>query len=406
VRVLIGAFACRPGSGSEPGVGWAVATGAARAGHDVVVITQPRHRASIEAALASEPELALHLEFTYSGFPASVMDAWQRSARLRGLQLYYLVWQVALCLTARRLHRVTPFDVAHHVTLSNDWIPSGLSFIPGLPLVWGPLGGGERVPASCRRYLGFWGRVSEALRSAASAPLRAGLARPCARRASLLLAQNPEEAAHLNGLGTAVEVRPNVFLDESWFTKDVPRLPPKLERYRAIFVGRLLPWKGVHLALDVMRHPQVQNWELHFYGKGPARAALERTVVRHHMADRVVFHGALPREQVRHAMEDAHALLYPSMREAAGWVVAEALGVGCPVVCLDTAGLPQLLRGSGAAIPPGPEMAHQLADALVASTTATRSVVRWGSDAVPALAEQWYATARSSAVAAALETPV
>jgi short-subunit dehydrogenase len=44
MRILLSAYACEPGRGSEPGVGWHWATELARLGHEVAVITRSNNR--------------------------------------------------------------------------------------------------------------------------------------------------------------------------------------------------------------------------------------------------------------------------------------------------------------------------------------------------------------------------
>ena len=75
LKVLISAFACRPGKGSEPEVGWCWAIGMARF-HDVTVLTQLKHRPGIEAGLAALPPEAPRPDFRY-------YDGGPKSARLR-----------------------------------------------------------------------------------------------------------------------------------------------------------------------------------------------------------------------------------------------------------------------------------------------------------------------------------
>ena len=43
-RILLSAYACEPGKGSEPEVGWMWATELAAAGHEVWVITRAANR--------------------------------------------------------------------------------------------------------------------------------------------------------------------------------------------------------------------------------------------------------------------------------------------------------------------------------------------------------------------------
>lgn len=51
MRILVEAFACRPGAGSEDGAGWSYPLEFARRGHDVTVLTTQRWKDEIEAAL-------------------------------------------------------------------------------------------------------------------------------------------------------------------------------------------------------------------------------------------------------------------------------------------------------------------------------------------------------------------
>jgi glycosyltransferase involved in cell wall biosynthesis len=377
-------------------MGWAIASGAVEAGHDVVLVTQPRNRTAVEGARRDDPMLADHLHPVYVGLPGPLMDAWSRYGRLRGLQFASMAWQLSLWRVVRRLHRQEPFDVAHHVTLSTDWVPTGLAWVCGLPFVWGPIGGGERVPRDCRRWLGLRGRLTEWTRRLTADPMRAIFGAVAARRAALLVAQNPDEARRWERtrLANPVAVRPNVFLaDESEDRHDPgARTKPEGGVRTAVFVGRLLAWKGVRLAVSVMEDPRLADWDLHVYGDGPERRELARAARRPSLSGRLVMHGARPRAEVRAAMARADAFLFPSMREAGGWVVAEALEVGCPVVCLDVGGPSVLVGDVGRAVPPGPQVAGALAEALIDSARpgSARPVVRWDRSELPDLLDTWY----------------
>ncbi len=385
------------------GAGWAIAEGAARLGHDVVLVTQPRHRAAIECARSDDPALADRLDPVYIGVPARWMDLWERHGRFRGLQLYYLLWQLLLLRRVRKLHHALAFDVGHHVTMSTDWIPTGLAFVHELPVVWGPLGGAEQVPDACRPYLGASGRFTERMRSVTTRPMRSLLAARAGRRCALLVAQNDQEAATLRSLGPPVVVRPNVFLDDDIYRslgeEPISEHSPPSDllgtAHVAVFAGRLLAWKGVHAALATMRRPEMAEWRLLVFGDGPERRRLRAAVREWGLEDRVSLLGHRPRSELLRALRTADAFLFPSMREAAGWVVGEALAVGCPVVCLDTGGPPRLLRGTGHAVTPGPRLLEDLAEALQACIGGPREVVRWDRHGIGDLLTDWYGDAAS-----------
>ena len=111
LKVLISAYACEPGKGSEPGVGWNVAVEAARR-HDVWAITRANNRPVIEAELARNPIPSLHM--VYYDLPRWTRW-WKRGTR--GTRLYYYLWQLALYSVVRRLYRKIRFDVTHHVKI-------------------------------------------------------------------------------------------------------------------------------------------------------------------------------------------------------------------------------------------------------------------------------------------------
>ena len=143
----MGAYACDPHQGSEPGVGWHWAIEAVNAGHRVCVVTRANNRPAIETALRADPQPDLEVEYLDLPSPFRFL---KRRLGHAGLLAYYYLWQLRLAVRARRLHRRLGFDLAHHVTFVNDQLPSGLAFLP-IPFVWGPVGGGESAPSAPSR---------------------------------------------------------------------------------------------------------------------------------------------------------------------------------------------------------------------------------------------------------------
>jgi hypothetical protein len=157
MRIVISAYGCEPNAGSEPGLGWQMATQAVRHGNEVHVITRANYRPRIEAALTRQPVANLH--FHYVDLPAIVRRA-KKATGYYGVLWYYYVWQVAVGFVAARLHRKHHFDLAHHVSLTNDWMPSGLLVLP-IPFIWGAVGGSThylprqielQLPAYAKRH--------------------------------------------------------------------------------------------------------------------------------------------------------------------------------------------------------------------------------------------------------------
>ena len=139
VKVLISAYACEPGKGSEPGAGWNWSLAAAR-DNEVWVLTRANNRAAIETELAQRPQPSL--TFVYVDLP-SWARRWKRGQR--GVRLYYSLWQVAAFREAKRLHAEIHFDLVHHVTFANAWLPALVGFVDA-PFVLGPVDAGMSVP--------------------------------------------------------------------------------------------------------------------------------------------------------------------------------------------------------------------------------------------------------------------
>src|SRR2546425_1110949 len=114
MKVVMGAYACDPQQGSEPGVGWHWALEAVHAGHEVWVITRTKNRSAIEASLGASPQPNLHFDFF--DLPRPFLSLKRRLGNFVGLYGYYYLWQLRLLARARRLHRRIGFDLAHNVT--------------------------------------------------------------------------------------------------------------------------------------------------------------------------------------------------------------------------------------------------------------------------------------------------
>ncbi len=333
LKILISAYACEPGKGSEPGVGWNFAVHMARH-HDIWVLTRANNRPVIEPELARRPIPSLH--FVYYDLPRWARF-WKRGQR--GVQLYYYLWQLGALGVARRLHAEVGFDLVHHVTFVCYWKPTFLPWL-GIPYVLGPLGGGESAPKAFWPSLGLRGIVYEAVRETARwLGERDPLVRRSVREALVVLATTPETAARAEQLGAGmVKCVSQVALPKEELTvlAALPDPPPSPTRFLGL--GRLLGWKGQHLGLEAFARAKLEDAEYWIVGDGPERRRLERLVRHLGVGDRVRFFAQVPREQVLELLSEVHALVHPSLHDSGGWVCLEAMAAGRPVICLDLGG--------------------------------------------------------------------
>lgn len=329
MRLLLSAFSCEPGRGSEPEVGYRTLLGAARH-HEVWALVSATGLPALEAAIATHPARArIHLIPLPVGADESVLS-------LKDFHVRYARWQQSAGALARRLDDQLDFDLVHHVTLSASWTPVGVAGLRK-PMVWGPLGGGVETPSSLRRTLGPRGLLEDVARSAARRVASHGPSnRRAARTARVVLAQNRMTADRLNcsaevqvlTQGTAVHIA---------------TVPQGSRSPDVAFVGRLVPWKGTELAVRTLPYLQHPGARLRFYGSGPDEERIRQIARRLGVADRISFEGWLPRDVLLQRVATSGVVFHPSLHDEAGLAVAEALSLGTPVVCLDHGGPAQVV---------------------------------------------------------------
>ena len=342
-RVLLIAFACGPGRGSEPGQGWAFAHGLARE-CDVTALVYAGFKRAIDRELAERPVPGLRV--VYYRLPFERARHWARGEDRAGFaeQAHYHGWQTGAGWLARRLHREAPFDLVHHVSFMRYWSPSAGRAVDA-PFLWGPVGGGESAPRAFYPALSPPGRRAERTRDLARwASSRLPSVRRTARHADLALATTPESASALGRLGASrVETAPASLALGADALRQLGALPaPTSGPVRFVSVGRLLAWKGTALALRAFARAlddaALADAELWVVGDGPERGRLEREAAALGVAGHVRFLGRVPRDEALQILGHAHALIHPSLHDSGGYAVLEALAAGRPVVCLDLGG--------------------------------------------------------------------
>ena len=343
MRVLLSAFSCQPGRGSEPGIGWGVITQVASR-HQIVVLTDAHNRPAIE----QERGLTLlsQASFVYLGLPS--VYRWAGKSKCSGY-LYYFLWQLWALRVARKLHREHTFDLAHHVTFGNSWAPSFLGRL-GIPFVWFA-GAKEHTPIRFYGVLSWRARITEALRSLAVGGMGWLNLRWTAARASVVVTSSPKR---LWPARLTVKRQPVGALSE----KDMAALGGLPVRtgghFRMASIGRLEGWKGFVLGLMAFARlltdwPESEYWII---GDGPERKRLERLAKDLNCSLKVKFLGWVPRSEIPSLLAQVDVLVHPSLHEQFGYVVLEAMAAGRVVLVADSGGCGELAKSGGGVVIP------------------------------------------------------
>jgi glycosyltransferase involved in cell wall biosynthesis len=365
LRLLVSAYACEPGRGSEPGVGWTWVHEIAQLA-EAWVVTRSNNRPTIESALATAPLPNVH--WIYFDFPRW-MRFWKKGGP--GLHTYYFLWQVGAYFVARRLAKQIPFDYIHHLTFGTYWTPSLLTLLP-IPFIWGPVGGAESTPSRFRKLFGRRAQVYELFRDLVRTLGNLNpLVRLTVKRAVVIISKTEDTKRQLEAIGARqVAVISEVGLPASEIRSLAAPGPRQDGTFRLCSVGRLIHWKGFELALQafarMLKHePESKYWII---GDGAERRRLENLAQRLGISPNVVFTGALGRAQALEKMKQCDALVHPSLHDSGGWACVEAMAAGLPVICLDLGGpAVQVTPECGVKIPTGsPEQViEDMAEAMI-----------------------------------------
>jgi glycosyltransferase involved in cell wall biosynthesis len=130
-------------------------------------------------------------------------------------------------------------------------------------------------------------------------------------------------------------------------------------RIALLSVANWLPNKGVLELLEALAVLPTDHATLHLAGRDdvdPRYAARVRSrLAAPDLAERVVVHGAVTREEVASLYANADVLVVPSYAETYGTVYGEALAAGVPTVGWRSGNLPNLIEDGreGCLVPPG-----------------------------------------------------
>jgi len=335
LKVLLSAFACRPGKGSEPEVGWQFGMHMAQL-HNVTVVTRSNNRETIEAALAGHE--GPKPEFIYYDLPA-----WMRELKRRGVwvAIYYFFWQLGIRFY---LHpRLKDFDLIHHVTF-NSFRHTGFWWFCPCPVILGPLGGGQICPW---RYLPWFRKqiVYEILRSLSvvNSYLLPHIYLNFYFADKILIANKDTGRCVPWMFRDKIE-----YLLETAITSDqvLDPLPVKIPHrdVRLLWVSRLDKMKGGELALRsvALALTQMQSITLTLVGGGREDKPLKRLAKSLGIENSVIWVGKIPKAEIQNFMAQYDVFLFTSFRDTSGNVVLEAMAAGLPVITFNHHGVAEI----------------------------------------------------------------
>lgn len=124
-----------------------------------------------------------------------------------------------------------------------------------------------------------------------------------------------------------------------------------------LFIGRLVPEKGVQVLLEALWRllPQMPDLKLLVGGTGPFEDNLKARASNPVLKGKVEFWGFLNDDQRNQLLKQSDVAVFPSLYEPFGIVALEAMAAQIPVIVSDTGGLSEVVSHGidGYKVPPG-----------------------------------------------------
>jgi glycosyltransferase involved in cell wall biosynthesis len=359
IKVLLSAYACEPGKGSEPYQGWHWALYLSKM-CKVTVLTRANNREAIEKEITKlegpKPD------FIYYDPPKLFIYL-----KKKGLPvfLFYLIWQIgARFFVAKQMRN---FDVIHHVTFCSFALP-GFWWVKKPAVVLGPLGGGMVTPWCMLSVFGkHWWR--ELLRSVGIflSAYNPALLLSFNRAKAILVANKETKDIIPKFFGKKITKMIEVGIDLTNIPR--PQDKPQRRRFRFIWVGSFLPRKAAILAVEATALCKQRNIniELHLVGDGVERIRIENRIKELQLNDVIIRHGRVTHAQALQLIVESDAFLFTSARDTSGNVILEAMVAGLPGIVIAHQGASELTTDETAIrIKPDyqSKLTHELAAAM------------------------------------------
>jgi glycosyltransferase involved in cell wall biosynthesis len=244
----------------------------------------------------------------------------------------YLAWQHRSLAEARRIHTTSHADIVHHYSWGSLVWASPLWRL-GIPFVFGPVGGGSVGDPELSVAMPSRARKVEQLRRSVLKFLPMTQRTRRSLRGAFVLAANSDTAAVISRIGvkSSLLMLPEATAPE--FMRSEPLDLDQREHARVVWVGRLLPIKGVTIAISTMSHlpPDVK---LTIIGDGPEFERAAALIRELGLDERIEMLGRIPWTDVIKELETSAILLFTSVRDTSGAQLLESGARGTPIVAI------------------------------------------------------------------------
>lgn len=337
MKILINAYACSPGMGSEPGMAWNWVSNLARF-CELYIITEGEFREKIETVVPTL-EQGGNMHFYYNPVSEKIRKMCWNQGDWRFYK-YYREWQWKTYLMAKDICSKEQIDILHQLNMIGFREPGylwKLSEENGVPFVWGPVDAKDKFPVAYLDGAGLKTKLFMRLKN-----FLTGIQLRYSKRVLLAARQSSVIFSASSNSQRSFKKYMNIdspLLNETGcYVQDHPIVDKTdKETFDVLWVGKMDFRKQLALALQTVAKSENNKLRLHIMGGGDAES-YQSLAKSYGIADKCIWHGAVSHDEVQDIMQKSDIFLFTSVAEGTPHVVLEAISNNLPVVCFDTCG--------------------------------------------------------------------
>lgn len=339
MKILINAYACSPGMGSEPGMAWNWCINLAKY-CELHIITEGEFRDKIEAVLPELPQ-GKNMHFYYNPVPDKVRKMCWNQGDWRFYR-YYRKWQWKTYLIAKEICVHERIDIIHQLNMIGFREPGYLWKIENIPFVWGPIGGLKLFPLAYLRGAGWKLKVFNRVKNIISILQLKHSSRvdKALRHSKILISSIPDSYRMIKkykGLESIIVPETGCYERDEEKRHVGKNTDPKM---KLLWVGKFDFRKQLGLAIKTIAGIKDLNIELVVCGAGNDNQVQHYIQLSENLgASKLIrWKGNVDNSEVLREMQSADLFFFTSVSDDTSTVVMEAISNGLPVLCFNACG--------------------------------------------------------------------
>lgn len=331
-KIMVSAYACEPGYGTEIGVGWHWVLEMSKY-FELWVLTRESNKENIEGWISKNNQ-GKDIHFVYYDMPKK-LRFWKKG--LRGVRTYYCLWQRLTNKIIKKTMEENDIHIYHLLTYGNSlW--SASRFGMKQTFIWGPTGGVDTIPKEYSKKYPAKARFVEFARRTIVRCLKinVGFRKRC-KNADLILCKS---YGMYNNVPKQYQSKACMFTDVAVELKNSSSLPGEDLQTKYLAVGRLDAWRGFDVLIEAFAKSVRLNDQikLEIVGDGKDRNRLENLIVEFGMTNHIEMVGQVPMDEYEKKVCECDVVVNPSLKEGAVTVAFDALAMDKPLIGIDTGG--------------------------------------------------------------------